>query len=449
MSPHAVLPQNEALLQQQELAETFSVSRHGFLPEEPPLKTLENSYYLPWEIIIVQLSSLIDHRLLRDHVQRLPILSTSYLRSEPEWRRAYVLLAFLTHGYIWGDDEPAEVLPPSLAVPLLEVSQHLGLPPVATYAALNLWNYESTDPTSSPSNLDALSALHTFTGTESESWFYMVSVAMEDQAGSLIPKMTSALSSIPTRDYATITSSFNALTDCISNVTALLSRMHEKCDPEVFYHRIRPFLAGSRNMGPAGLPCGVFYDEGDGRGSWRQLRGGSNGQSSLIQFFDVVLGVEHSAGGHSSPHSPGGKTDKAVSFHEEVRDYMPGPHRHFLEHVAKLGSLRNFALGDAYRDHDEHQRACRAAFQSAVDALAELRSAHLKVVSRYIVVPSRAASQATVVKNLASASSHSKEASEGQGDDKLTGTGGTALLPFLKQSRQETIAAGTSPSMAC
>lgn len=46
-------------------------------------------------------------------------------------------------------------------------------------------------------------------------------------------------------------------------------------------------------MGHSGLPRGVFYDEGDGNGEWRHNSGGSNAQSSLIQFFDVVLGVEH------------------------------------------------------------------------------------------------------------------------------------------------------------
>ncbi|PTB53962.1 hypothetical protein M431DRAFT_508997 [Trichoderma harzianum CBS 226.95] len=62
-----------------------------------------------------------------------------------------------------------------------------------------------------------------------------------------------------------------------------------------FYHRVRPFLADSKNMGAAGLPRGVFYDESDGKGEWRQLQGGSNGQSCLIQLLDVVLGIEHNS----------------------------------------------------------------------------------------------------------------------------------------------------------
>ena len=97
-----------------------------------------------------------------------------------------------------------------------------------------------------------------------------------------------------------------ALTDfsiCATELGIILTRMYERCAPEVFYHRIRPFLAGSKNMANAGLPNGIFYDEGDGKGQWRQYNGGSNAQSSLIQFLDIVLGVEHSATGNRSKPS--------------------------------------------------------------------------------------------------------------------------------------------------
>jgi hypothetical protein len=37
------------------------------------------------------------------------MLSTSYLREEPEWRRAYSILGFILHAYVWGGTKPAEV----------------------------------------------------------------------------------------------------------------------------------------------------------------------------------------------------------------------------------------------------------------------------------------------------------------------------------------------------
>jgi indoleamine 2,3-dioxygenase len=220
--------------------------------------------------------------------------------------------------------------------------------------------------------------------------------------------------------------------------------MYDKCNPDIFYHQIRPFLAGSKNMTAAGLPRGVYYPDGRGGGEWMQLRGGSNGQSSLIQLFDVVLGVDHA----------GNDREKAVSFHQEVRDYMPGQHRRFLEHISRLGSIRRLAetiSANIGTMTEEEARFC-AAFREATRILAEFRNKHLQMVTRYIVIPSRQSSGQQNqmrhphdagrhdVVNLASVSSRTQA---GKAASQLTGTGGTALLPFLKQSRDETYEAGT------
>ncbi|KAK4120300.1 Indoleamine 2,3-dioxygenase [Parathielavia appendiculata] len=457
------------------LLDDYAITSNGFLPEEPPLKRLPHPYYSPWETLVECLPTAIAEQTLRQQVDGLPILSTDHLAREQEWRRAYVVLGFLTHGYIWGGDTAAEILPPSITRPLLAVSHHLGIPPVAAYASLNLWNFTSASPANDLSDLDALQALHTFTGTPDESWFYMVSVAMESQGAYIIPVMLTALHTLSTSPPSRISSSslptatkaLTEMTTCIHKLGNLLDRMDEHCSPQVFYHRIRPFLAGSKNMVAAGLPRGVFYDEGDGRGEWRQLRGGSNGQSSLIQFLDVVLGVEHAAEGNASPdsdsktngHDYGRVAGKfPVSFHQEVRGYMPEPHRRFLEDVAARwpGGMRKavgevlMAVGGDEKEErfSNEQRALREAFRMATKSLAEFRNKHLQIVARYIVIPSRQLNWSQGV-NLATASSRLRATSSAMGRDamsdggaELTGTGGTALLPFLKQSRNETFRAG-------
>jgi indoleamine 2,3-dioxygenase len=193
----------------------------------------------------------------------------------------------------------AKRLPPSISVPFLEVASHLGLPPIATYAGLNLWNFASLCPQKSLSEIKHLSVLHTFTGTEDESWFYLISVSMEARGADIIPTMLNAMDAVRGDEPQIVANSLIYFADALKEIGELLERMYERCDPEIFYHKIRPFLAGSKNMTHAGLPKGVFYDEGDGRGEWRCNSGGSNAQSSLIQFFDIVLGVEHSPTGSS------------------------------------------------------------------------------------------------------------------------------------------------------
>ncbi|ERS97507.1 hypothetical protein HMPREF1624_05675 [Sporothrix schenckii ATCC 58251] len=425
----------------------YGLSDNGFLPPQLPLATLPDPYYAPWEAIIRQLPALLQANRLRNEVDRLPILSVHALRSEPEWRRAYLILAFLTHAYIWGDDVVADVLPPCIAVPLLAVADHLELPPVATYAALNLWNFTTEGTGDMPfDQLDRLHALHTFTGTESESWFYVVSVAMEYRAAKIVPVLLQAQAARTNADIPTVTAALRRFVPCVQDIGRLLDRMHERCDPSIFFFQIRPFLAGSKHMAAQGLPNGVFYDEGDGRGAWRQLRGGSNGQSSLLQFFDIVLGVEHTSNGC---HGPGANDDAGEQgFHEEVRGYMPGPHRRFLEHVAARPSIRHFVMqatqGAALTD-DQKQLA--AAFADTTKALAAFRDKHLAIVARYIILPSRqkAAMEAKAAAGDEPASKLRGLAhmpSRTDGAEILTGTGGTELMPFLKQTRDETLQAG-------
>jgi indoleamine 2,3-dioxygenase len=256
---------------------------------------------------------------------------------------------------------------------------------------------------------------------------------MEAKAAGVIPTMLRAFDAIKARDLPVVTHALEELTRCIGGVSAMLERMYERCEPTVFYHQIRPFLAGSKNMEAAGLPRGVFYDEGDGKGQWMQLRGGSNGQSSLIQFFDVVLGVEH--------HTHGSAGQK--SFHNEVREYMPGPHRRFLTHVAQLGSIRELAMSSSSSSTPTAEETkLRDTYQAATAALSQFRDKHIQIVTRYIILPSRQPwkkpedKRAARRKNLASSSTAQKDQAE------LTGTGGTTLVPFLRQARDDTLEAG-------
>ncbi|RGP71787.1 indoleamine 2,3-dioxygenase [Fusarium sporotrichioides] len=424
MSPHAVTHQLPRIKLTAELKQ-FAVTSNAFLPEHSPLKHFPDSYYQPWELIVQHLPALIQYNDIRRAVDTLPVLGTDRLKSEAEWRRAYSVLAFLTHAYVWGGEKPAEILPPQITIPFLAVSKHLELPPVLSYAAANLWNFSCAGPDFS--NLDDLSTLHTFTGTESESWFLLISVAMEARAGKIIPRMMEALEAVKTRDYNTIISALEDLKTCIDGVGALLERMYEKCDPMTFYYKIRPFLAGSKNMEAAGLPNGVFYDEGNGKGEWRHLRGGSNGQSSLIQFFDIVLGVEHITSGNNT------EVKGERSYHDIVKDYMPGPHRRFLTHIARMGSIRELAL---QTPHTVEQERLQEVFSAATDALTVFRNKHIQIVTRYIILPSRQGNVTKGPQNLASSS-----LKKGR-EEELTGTGGTTLVPFLKQSRDETSEAG-------
>lgn len=273
----------------------------------------------------------------------------------------------------------------------------------------------------------------------------MVSVAIEARGAPLLPLMLNAIAAARINDSKTVTDCLHTFAETLDELGTLLTRMYENCDPHVFFHRIRPFLAGSKNMSEAGLPNGVIFDTGCGNEPYRQYGGGSNAQSSLIQFFDLVLGVEHRPTGERRNESSGSEQEGTAppsrhNFIHDMRSYMPGPHRRFLEHVSTIANIREYV-----EDHTS-DRALSIAYDACLAMLRSLRDKHIQLVSRYIIVKSRetrshsrslSPREAPKMQNLAMASKQA--ARDGRpGSKKLRGTGGTALIPFLKQARDET-----------
>ena len=277
-------------------------------------------------------------------------------------------------------------------------------------------------------------------------------MAIEARGGATVPLMLDAIAAARDNDSITVTQCLHAFAERLDELGTLLHRMYENCDPHVFYHRIRPFLAGSKNMADAGLPSGVVFDTGRGDERYCQYGGGSNAQSSLIQFFDIVLGVEHRPTGSKKPHSDSLTESEAEgpqappsrhNFIHEMRSYMPGPHRRFLEHVSSVANVRD------YVESHRLDRALSIAFDACLAMLRSLRDTHIQMVSRYIVVKSRESrSHSRSLSPRAApnqppppfhANAHKTfKKEQNPGGKKLRGTGGTALIPFLKQARDET-----------
>ncbi len=87
----------------------YGISDNGFLPPKLPLNRLPDPLYAPWEDLVSRLSELLKTKEIRQSIDKLKILSTERLCTDDEWRRAYVVLSFLAHGFIWGGDKASEV----------------------------------------------------------------------------------------------------------------------------------------------------------------------------------------------------------------------------------------------------------------------------------------------------------------------------------------------------
>jgi indoleamine 2,3-dioxygenase len=211
-------------------------------------------------------------------------------------------------------------IPRCISIPFLEASEHLEVPPVVTYAACCLWNFQPIYPAGPIDLIENLTTLCTFTGTMDESWFYLVSVAIEARGAPTVPLMIEAMQAARRGDSLTVSDCLAVFAERIMDLRELLGRLTERCTPHAFYFRIRPFLAGSKNMGEAGLPHGVLFEDGSGTEKYRQYSGGSNAQSSLIQFFDIALGVQH---------RPTGVKKETVPVN--VKGHAPPPKHNFIE----------------------------------------------------------------------------------------------------------------------
>ncbi|RAL02614.1 indoleamine 2,3-dioxygenase [Aspergillus ibericus CBS 121593] len=370
---------------------------------------LNDPYYDQWENVIANLPRLLEHGIARTTIDRISILSTDRLSSEPMWRRAYVVLSFLAQAYTWGAEVASDTLPLSIVRPLMEVAQYFQVQPCATFAAFCLWNFSV--PKSGPEDVetclaqpDNLSTIASFTGTQDESWFFSISNAIEARGGQIIPPLLNALRAVQSNDLSQLEEFLQEICTSLEEICLTLMRMSEQCEPSVFYHQLRPMLCGSRDVTSIGRPKGVCYPNG----------GDSNAQSSTIQLFDIILGIHHEAA--ETEAAFGGSQAKYL---EEMRHYMPGPHRKFLELMEEKCNIREFVLIQA------HNTEVQRLYRSAVLKLRSVRDAHLSIVSRYVIVPAM----------------REREPRCDPGGDDLTGTGGTEIMSFLRNRRDETDAA--------
>lgn len=113
---------------------------------------------------------------------------------------------------------------------------------------------------------------------------------------------------------------------------------------------------------------------------------------------------------------------------------MPAPHRRFLETLSHLSNIRPYIMS-AHADS-----TLKEAYNAAVLTLSSFRDAHIQIVSRYIILPARSrapAEQTSEKVNLATASAQVSGPGE-TNPTGLYGTGGTSLIPFLRQTRDTT-----------
>jgi Indoleamine 2,3-dioxygenase len=125
----------------------------------------------------------------RGPLRQLPALKIDKLVTDAELRRAHLLRCIFAHAYIWGGPEPMDEIPEGIAIPLWEVAKRLDMPPVLGHPSIVLYNWRRLDAEADIC-MENLSTLNNFFDGRDESWFYLITVELEQRgAASVVPMM--------------------------------------------------------------------------------------------------------------------------------------------------------------------------------------------------------------------------------------------------------------------
>jgi len=303
-------------------------------------------------------------------------------------------ISFIAHAYIWGGSKPRQVLPEVISKPWVELSNYLGRPPILSYASYCLDNWFKINP-KKPITLDNVALINNFLGGVDEDWFVTIHVCIEDAAGDAIEaakKLSIMNKNNSNKDFL---DELKKIKKSLKNVNSIFSKMPEKCDPYVYYHRVRPYIFGTKDN--PDLKKGLIYEnQFDNKPQF--FRGETGAQSSIIPFLDGALGIYHS-------------NDNLKHYLNEMRDYMPPKHRKMIEDVEKTSQAKNLIHKSKTLTHE---------YNLCLEEIRKFRAKHLEYAASYIH------KQAQMSSNV------------GTGGSTVRGTGGTPFMKYLKKHRDET-----------
>ena len=333
---------------------------------------------------------------IRHHLSALPVLDLKAFcaeASDAQLRTAMVRYSFMVQAYVWGEPTAPASLPAPLAVPMWALAKRLGQQPLLPYSAYVLDNWDRLDR-NGPISLDNIWMIQNFLSGQDEAWFVLVHVAIEARAGAMLAEIPRVLEAVKNGDAAAVEASLALINKGWDDVNAIFDRMPERCDPYVYFHRVRPYIHGWKDN-PA-LGAGLIYEGvAETGGKPQAFRGQTGSQSTIVPSMDALLGVGHAA-------------DPLRTFLDELHIYRPPAHRTFVDKVRALSNLRAFVQASDNAN-------LREIYNSNIRSLARFRTRHLEYAASYI----------------------NKQGKDSLGNDTDVGTGGTPFMKYLKKHRDE------------
>jgi indoleamine 2,3-dioxygenase len=365
----------------------------GYLPSYQPAQSLSAGNE-EWDQFGKDLPKLLMGTNFRARVKALPKFQVDKLQGEAEIQRAMLILSYIGQAYQWSENLAATVMPANLAIPWYEVGKKVGRPPILSYQSYASDNWRRFDD-SGPIECGNIGLLQCFLGGQDEEWFILIHIDIEKKAGKALKAVEEAQVAVSLNDADQLHIALTKLRVALESMYQVLARMPERCDPYIYFHRVRPYIFGWRNN--PSLPDGVVYEGVDEyKGIGQKFRGETGAQSAIIPAMDAILGVEH-------------ERDELREYLMEMRTYMPPKHVQFIQAVEAGPSVRKFV-------NTTKQAGLTSVFNECIELVANFRAMHLEYAGTYI----HAQAQAT------------------PGNPSAVGTGGTPFMTYLRKHRDET-----------
>tara|TARA_B100000530_G_scaffold329051_1_gene270581 strand:+ start:105 stop:1247 length:1143 start_codon:yes stop_codon:yes gene_type:complete len=372
-----------------------------FFPKTPPLKSFKTK--AKSLNLLSNIASSLPKLLLTNKVQptvdyldrnALSVNKLFLNKNTKEINLAMSHLSFIAHAYIWGGAKPNSVLPEVISKPWVKISNYIGRPPILSYASYCLDNWYKIDK-NEPISLDNVALINNFLGGVDEDWFVTIHVCIEDAATDAIIAADNLSKLNEDNKVSEFSSELKKIIQSLRRVNEIFSKMPDKCDPYIYYHRVRPYIFGTKDN--PDLKKGLIYEnQFDNKPQF--FRGETGAQSSIIPFLDGALGIEHT-------------NDNLRPYLNEMRDYMPPNHRKMIERVEKRSKAKIYI---------NKSKKLVKEYNDCLEEIRRFRAQHLEYAASYIHKQSQ-------IKNPF-----------GTGGSTIRGTGGTPFMKYLKKHRDET-----------
>ncbi len=277
------------------MAAQLSLSAHDMSPERGFLcaydaadVTLPSDLAAPEQAARDLPRTLLTGRV-RKHLEALPVLDLKGFcagASDAQLRTAMVRYAFMVQAYVWGEpDVPTRPSSPSRRTNMGACWP--GQQPLLPYSAYVLDNWDRLDR-NGPVALDNIWMIQNFLAGQDEAWFVLVHVAIEARAGEMLAEIPKLIDAADKGDEKAVEASLAKAAKVWDDVNAIFDRMPERCDPYIYFHRVRPYIHGWKDN-PA-LAAGLIYEGvAETNGEPQSFRGQTGSQSTIVPSMDALL----------------------------------------------------------------------------------------------------------------------------------------------------------------